>query len=49
MVNHRISSIAACDRVMVLSSGRIEAFDTWANLMAVSKSFVELAGSEEQA
>jgi ATP-binding cassette subfamily B protein len=47
IVAHRMSTLSTCDRIMVLESGRIEAFDTPANLQRVDgyyRATMELAG-----
>jgi ATP-binding cassette subfamily B protein len=48
IVAHRMSTLSTCDRIMVLESGRIEAFDTPENLRRVEGYFraaMELAGA----
>lgn len=48
IVAHRMSTLSTCDRIMVIDAGRIEAFDTPANLRQVDGYFraaIELAGA----
>jgi ABC-type multidrug transport system fused ATPase/permease subunit len=48
IVAHRMSTLTTCDRIMVIESGRIEAFDTPENLRRVNgyfRSAMEIAGA----
>jgi ATP-binding cassette, subfamily B, bacterial len=48
IVAHRMSTLSTCDRIMVIESGRVAAFDTSANLQRVNGYFraaMELAGA----
>ena len=43
LVAHRLSTLDICDRVMVVSDGRIQAFDTTDRLMDVNRYFKEVS------
>ena len=42
MIAHRLSTVRACDRIVVLSGGRIEACGPWEELLARSPAFRDL-------
>jgi ABC-type multidrug transport system fused ATPase/permease subunit len=42
MIAHRLSTVRACDRIVVLSGGRIEACGPWDELLAHSPAFRDL-------
>jgi ABC-type multidrug transport system fused ATPase/permease subunit len=42
MIAHRLSTVRACDKIVVLSGGRIEACGPWEELLARSPAFRDL-------
>jgi ABC-type multidrug transport system fused ATPase/permease subunit len=43
MVSHRLSALTFCDRVMVIESGRVTAFDAPSGLASTSSYFHEVS------
>lgn len=43
VIAHRLSTVKKCDRLVLLSNGRVEHVGTWDELMATSEPFRELA------
>ena len=43
MIAHRLSTVRACDRIVVLSEGRVAAVGTWEELMVTSPEFRDIA------
>ncbi len=48
VIAQRISSIKECDRIMVLSEGRLSGFDTHENLLKTNKIYQEICALQEE-
>ena len=46
MIAQRIASVKDADRILVLDSGRVSAFDTHANLMKTSRIYQDIYDSQ---